>query len=96
MSSELVCLVAMRHLLMWWFPFFFCWLSGPSSSSFCRLYLVLLFWNHTFTWIEKSTQCVTREKGKDLTNICLDAHFVFPNAQAANKINDGHVVVLLI
>ncbi|KAG7235801.1 hypothetical protein INR49_002188 [Caranx melampygus] len=53
MSSELACLVAMRHLLMWWLPFFFCWLSGPSSSSFCRLYLVLLFWNHTFTWTEE-------------------------------------------
>ena len=49
MSSELPCLVAMRQRLMWWLPFFFCWLSGPSSSSFWRLYLVLRFWNHTLT-----------------------------------------------
>lgn len=50
MSSPLACLVAMRHRLMWWEPFFFCSDSGPSSSSFCRLYFVLRFWNHTFTW----------------------------------------------
>lgn len=50
MSSPLACFVAMRHRLMWWEPFFFCSDSGPSSSSFCRLYFVLRFWNHTFTW----------------------------------------------
>lgn len=50
MSSPLDCLVAMRHRLMWWEPFFFGSDSGPSSSSFCLLYLVLLFWNQTFTW----------------------------------------------
>lgn len=50
MSSPVACLVAMRHRLMWWEPFFFCSDSGPSSSSFCRLYFVLRFWNHTFTW----------------------------------------------
>lgn len=50
MSSPLACLVAIRHRLMWWEPFFFCSDSGPSSSNFCRLYFVLRFWNHTFTW----------------------------------------------
>lgn len=53
MSSPLACFVAMRHRLMWWEPFFFCSDSGPSSSSFCRLYFVLRFWNHTFTWAEE-------------------------------------------
>lgn len=50
MSSPLDCLVARRHRLMWWEPFFFWSESGPSSSSFCRLYFVRRFWNHTFTW----------------------------------------------
>lgn len=50
MSSPLDCLVAIRHRLMWWEPFFFWSDSGPSSSNFCLLYLVLLFWNQTFTW----------------------------------------------
>lgn len=60
MSSPLACFVAMRHRLMWWEPFFFCSDSGPSSSSFCRLYFVLRFWNHTFTW--------AREGGAEVRN----------------------------
>lgn len=60
MSSPLACFVAMRHRLMWWEPFFFCSDSGPSSSSFCRLYFVLRFWNHTFTW--------AREGGAQMRN----------------------------
>lgn len=49
-SSGLPCLVASLHRFIWCVPFFFCWESEPSSSSFCRLNLVLLFWNQTFTY----------------------------------------------
>lgn len=50
MSSVLACCVATRQRLTCWLPFLFCCDSGDSSSSFWRLCLVLLFWNHTFTW----------------------------------------------
>lgn len=66
MSSPLACLVAMRHRLMWWEPFFFCSDSGPSSSSFCRLYFVLRFWNHTFTWAREGGAHV-RNSRQDLS-----------------------------
>ncbi len=49
MSSELPCWVATLQRLTCWPPFLFCCGSGDSSSSFCLLCLVLLFWNQTFT-----------------------------------------------
>ncbi len=49
MSSELPCWVATLQRLTCWPPFLFCCESGDSSSSFCLLCLVLLFWNQTFT-----------------------------------------------
>lgn len=50
MSSGLPCCVATLQRLTCWLPFLFCCESGDSSSSFCLLCLVLLFWNQTFTW----------------------------------------------
>lgn len=49
MSSGLPCWVATLQRLTCWVPFLFCCESGDSSSSFCLLCLVLLFWNQTFT-----------------------------------------------